>query len=482
MSIGGTTAAGIATSVRDLVVAGRIGPGEALPPIRSLAAELGVNRNTVAAAYQLLVAAGVAETHGRGGTAIAPVPDVARDGASASRELVDLASGNPDPALLPDVGAYLAGYVPALYGAPPELPALAALARERFALPGPFEVVVTHGAVDAIERLLSAHLTRGDAVAVEDPCFLAHISTLRLNGFVAEPVAVDAAGMTPDGLERALAAGARAVICTPRAHNPTGASVTAARAADLRAVLARFPHVLVIEDDHFWALATAPYERVTPPESPRWALVRSTAKFLGPDLRVALVAADAVTAERLHARLGPATTWVSHLLQHAVAGMLADPAIEALRLRARAAYAERAALLARDGRPQRVDRDRRQPRGARRPRLAGPAGGRVRRRRAAARDPRHHFDPDPGPGRGVRHGPEGATRHVHRPERIPPDPAGRPRPARRARLRAARDPSGDRRRAVDRRTRQHRQLRLSHAAPSARGPRGSRSRRRRACR
>ena len=168
---------------------------------------------------------------------------------------------------------------------------------------------------------------------------------MRLNGFVAEPVAVDAAGMTPDGLERALAAGARAVICTPRAHNPTGASVTAARAADLRAVLARFPHVLVIEDDHFWALATAPYERVTPPESPRWALVRSTAKFLGPDLRVALVAADAVTAERLHARLGPATTWVSHLLQHAVAGMLADPAIEALRLRARAAYAERAALL-----------------------------------------------------------------------------------------------------------------------------------------
>jgi len=103
--------------------------------------------------------------------------------------------------------------------------------------------------------------------------------------------------------------------------------------------------VLVIEDDHFWALSAAGYHRVTPDEMPRWALVRSVAKFLGPDLRLALVAADAQTAERLHARLGPATTWVSHLLQHAVAGMLADPAIEALRLRARAAYAERAALL-----------------------------------------------------------------------------------------------------------------------------------------
>jgi DNA-binding transcriptional MocR family regulator len=381
MTIGGTTAAGIAASVRDLVGAGRIGPGDLLPPIRALAAELGVNRNTVAAAYKQLVAAGVAETHGRGGTAIAALPDVARDGAAPAardvarrgappaapargadsrrgtspaasaggaatappRAVVDLAGGNPDPALLPDITPYLAGYSPAFYGAPPELPALVEIARERFEVDG--AIVVTHGAVDAIERLLAAHLTRGDAVAVEDPCFLAHISTLRLAGFVALPVAVDAAGMTPDGLERALEAGARAVICTPRAQNPTGASVTAARAAELRGVLERFPHALVVEDDHFWALTTAPYQRVTPDSSPRWALVRSVAKFLGPDLRVALVATDDVTAKRLHARLGPATTWVSHLLQHAVAGLLTDPAIEALRLRARDTYAARAALL-----------------------------------------------------------------------------------------------------------------------------------------
>jgi DNA-binding transcriptional MocR family regulator len=335
--IGGTTAAGIAASVRDLVGMGRLGAGDALPPIRSLARELGVNRNTVAAAYRLLVAAGVAETHRRGGTAIAAAPEVARDGASVRRELVDLASGNPDPRLLPDVVAYVGGYEASLYGAPAEHEAL----RERF---GP-DVVVTHGAVDAIERLLAVHLTRGDAVAVEDPCFLAHISTLRLNGFVAAPVAVDGCGMSPDGLEQALEGGARAVICTPRAQNPTGASLTRERAAELRAVLARHPHVLVIEDDHFWALSAADYHRVTPGEMPRWALVRSVAKFLGPDLRLAVVAADEQTAERLHARLGPATTWVSHLLQHAVARMLADPEIERLRVTARAAYAERAARL-----------------------------------------------------------------------------------------------------------------------------------------
>ena len=340
--IGGTTASGIAASVRDLVGMGRVRGGDALPPIRSLAHELGVNRNTVAAAYRLLVAAGVAETRGRGGTVIAGVPDVARDGMRVSRELVDLASGNPDPRLLPDVVEYVDGYVASLYGAPVEHDDLVAWAREHL---GRESVAVTHGAVDAIERLLAVHLTRGDAVAVEDPCFLAHISTLRLNGFAAEPVAVDRAGMSPDGLERALRAGARAVICTPRAQNPTGASLTRERAAALREVLARHPQVLVIEDDHFWALSGAAYHRVTPAEMPRWALVRSVAKFLGPDLRLAIVAADEDTTDRLHARLGPATTWVSHLLQHAVAGMLADPRIEQLRQTARGAYAERAALL-----------------------------------------------------------------------------------------------------------------------------------------
>src|SRR5215218_321674 len=202
MSIGGTTAAGIATSVRDLVVAGRIGPGEALPPIRSLATDLGVNRNTVAAAYRLLVAAGVAETHGRGGTMIAGVPDVARDGVLAPRPLVDLASGNPDPRLLPDVIEYFRGYEASLYGVPAEHEALVAWARAHVEVSAPFGVVVTHGAVDAIERLLAAHLTRGDLVAVEDPCFLAHISTLRLNGFVAAPVPVDAHGMSANGLEK----------------------------------------------------------------------------------------------------------------------------------------------------------------------------------------------------------------------------------------------------------------------------------------
>ncbi|MEU6256239.1 aminotransferase class I/II-fold pyridoxal phosphate-dependent enzyme [Streptomyces sp. NPDC047043] len=350
MQISGTTATEIAGSVRDLIASGRLAPQDLLPPVRKLAEELGVNRNTVASAYRQLVAAGEAETRGRGGTVVTGVPQLASEGAWFGGRLIDLASGNPDPELLPDTLQALHGsaYRPALYGAPSVDPDLAAWAWSQFApdvSTDGFRVSVTHGAVDATERLLNAYLTRGDAVAVEDPCFLASIGTLRLNGLRTVAVPVDEAGMRPEALRAALEGGVRAVVCTPRAHNPTGVSVTRERAAELRSVLAAHPQVLVIEDDHFWAVSSAPYHRITPPEISRWALVRSVSKFLGPDLRLALVATDEESAQRLQARLNTGTTWVSRLLQHVVYRLVSDPQVHGLTARARDAYAERSAML-----------------------------------------------------------------------------------------------------------------------------------------
>ncbi|GGY95904.1 aminotransferase class I/II-fold pyridoxal phosphate-dependent enzyme [Streptomyces poonensis] len=350
MQISGTTAAEIAGSVRDLIASGRLASRDLLPPVRKLAAELGVNRNTVASAYRQLVAAGEAETRGRGGTVVTGVPQLAGEGAWFGGRLIDLASGNPDPELLPDALRALRGgeYRPALYGAPSVDPDLADWAAAQFGPDVPvdgFRVLVTHGAVDATERLLNTYLTRGDAVAVEDPCFLASIGTLRLNGLRTVAVPVDEAGMRPEALRAALEGGARAVVCTPRAHNPTGVGVTRERAAELRSVLAAHPQALVIEDDHFWAVSGAPYHRITPPEVSRWALVRSVSKFLGPDLRLALVATDEESAQRLQTRLNTGTTWVSRLLQHAVHRLLSDPQVHELTARARETYAERSGLL-----------------------------------------------------------------------------------------------------------------------------------------
>ena len=85
--ISGSTAAEIAGHVRDLVAAGELTPGASLPPIRELARSIGVNRNTVAAAYRLLVAAGTAETNGRSGTAISRVPALDSEGLGADGRL-----------------------------------------------------------------------------------------------------------------------------------------------------------------------------------------------------------------------------------------------------------------------------------------------------------------------------------------------------------------------------------------------------------
>ncbi len=68
-------------------------------------------------------------------------------------------------------------------------------------------------------------------------------------------------------------------------------------------------------------------------------------KFLGPDLRLALVAADAETTARLESRLSAGTTWVSHLLQHTARELLLDPRVHELHERAREFYARRSALL-----------------------------------------------------------------------------------------------------------------------------------------
>lgn len=347
-TIRGTSAAEIVESVRDLVGAGQLTSGSALPPIRGLAADLGVNRNTVAAAYAQLATAGIVQTRRRGGTVVLGVPVMDGEGRHIGGDLVNLASGNPAPEFLPEVtGAYVEGYVPPLYGHPPVSTRLREWA-ERAMSPDvageAHDLVLAHGAVDAVERLLTAHLTRGDAIAVEDPCFLSSIGTMRLNGYRSVPVAMDAEGMVPDALADAVAAGVRAVVCTPRSHNPTGATVSRERAARLREILARQPEVLVIEDDHFSAIAANGYHRITPPGAPHWALVRSVSKFLGPDLRLAFVLADPGSAARMSTRLSPAT-WVSHLLQHIVASLLEDEAVARLLARARTGYAQRHRFL-----------------------------------------------------------------------------------------------------------------------------------------
>ena len=344
LEISGRSASEIADSLRALLERGALRPGDALPPVRVLAESLGVNRNTAVAAYRQLTQAGVVVTSGRGGTHVADRSAVPQEGFAADNVLRDVATGNPDPDLIPDPSRALARIAgrPVLYGEPVIDPGLELWAQSwmRSDLePEELRLTITSGAADAVERLLAQALVRDDAVALEDPCFLTSIHTVRVGGYRPVPVPVDDEGMTVEGLRAALEQGVRAIVCTPRAQNPTGASLTEARAEELRAVLRAHPYVLVIEDDHFSMLSSRPFHSLIGPDHRRWALVRSVSKFLGPDMCLAVTASDPDTAERLAMRLTPGTTWVSHLLQRLALALVTDPEVAAAIEAAGAHYA-----------------------------------------------------------------------------------------------------------------------------------------------
>ncbi|MBZ4014488.1 aminotransferase class I/II-fold pyridoxal phosphate-dependent enzyme [Streptomyces purpurogeneiscleroticus] len=323
--IEGRRASEIAASVERAIGVGELLPGEVLPPMRELAVYLEVNPNTVASAYRTLRDRGVIETAGRRGTRVRPRPT------STPREALrievppgvrNVSDGNPDPALLPALGPALAAAAdratarPTLYGAPlidEELAGRARAALDADGVPaGP--VAVTSGSLDAIERVLAAHLRPGDAVAVEDPGWGSLLDLIPALGLRPVPVGMDEDGPLPTELERALALGVRAAIVTDRAQNPTGAAVGAERAEELRSLLAEYPTVLLIEDDHGHHIVDVPLHPLAG-VTDYWVMVRSTAKAYGPDLRLAVLTGDAVTVDRVRGRqrLGPG--WVSHLLQ-----------------------------------------------------------------------------------------------------------------------------------------------------------------------
>jgi DNA-binding transcriptional MocR family regulator len=259
----------------------------------------------------------------------------------------DLASGNPDPALLPPLGAALARINPAhkLYGGPAILPELAEIARAGFAADGiNGDIAVVAGALDGIERVLQAELRPGDRVGVEDPSWPRIGDLINAIGLRAEPIAVDQDGLVPDQLAAALLAGTRAVIATPRGQNPTGAVVSAQRAAAIEHVLAAHPRVLLIEDDYIADVAGAPYAALHG-RSDRWAVIRSVSKVLGPDLRLATLAADPLTASRVAGRQLLGAGWVSHLLQQTVVTLRSDATNRRLLARAERHYATRRAAL-----------------------------------------------------------------------------------------------------------------------------------------
>ena len=350
------SARGIAAAIGRLVTDGSLPIGSRLPTVRDLARRLGVSPTTVSEAWQTLAAVGAIDARGRQGTFVRqPTGPVTarryrRVTEGPGHFALDLSTGTPDPALLPDLGPLLAAVgrrsLTDNYLDHPVLPALEERLRADWPFP-PEAITIVDGAMDALDRIARAVVRLGDRVVVEHPSFPPLLDLLDLLGAEVVGVDVDDEGLQPAGLSDALdAGGVCAVMLQPRAQNPAGVALTRRRGTALAAVLRRHPRVVVVEDDHSGDIAAAPLVSLGTWLPQRTVHIRSYSKSHNPDLRLAAVGGagsvvDAVVDRRL---LGPG--WSSRLLQAVLLEMLDHPPTVAAVAHARDEYARRRQAVA----------------------------------------------------------------------------------------------------------------------------------------
>src|SRR5450631_4551177 len=154
-----SSARGLAQAVSRAVRDGALQPGSKLPPIRAVATQLGLSPTTVSASWALLARSGAIRTDGRRGTTVADLQEPAprRYRRALERQLdfaLDLSTGTPDPALLPNLGPALSELttagIPGSYLDDPVLPGLLEILHSQWPYP-PEELLVVDGAMDGLD-------------------------------------------------------------------------------------------------------------------------------------------------------------------------------------------------------------------------------------------------------------------------------------------------------------------------------------------
>ena len=272
----------IAERIRADIESGRLADGAQLPTIRALAQELGVNRDTVALAYEELAAAGLVEaTVGRGSFvrargAVAPALRWEAPLAPAVLQLLDLERARPRygfagdavplHSLLPDPALYpVEGFRRALarvmadqgadllrYGVPQGHPGLREELAARLRAAGveveASELALTQGASEGIQLALRLFSAPGDAVAVEEPTYHHVLTALTALGLHPVPIPLGEDGPDLSALEHALSRPDVKLFYTmPTFHNPMGTSTSLAQRRALLDLAAR-ARKPVIED------------------------------------------------------------------------------------------------------------------------------------------------------------------------------------------------------------------------------------------
>ncbi|TDC75682.1 PLP-dependent aminotransferase family protein [Actinomadura sp. 7K507] len=315
-------------ALREAVRDGRLAPGTRLPSYRSLAADLGLARNTVANAYAELVAEGWLIARQGSGTRVAPrtepvrpprVPKAAP--ARPAPPAHDLRQGQPDASSFPR-SAWLAAARRALNAAPNEAfgpgdpqgrvelrRALTEyLARARGVRTAADRIVVCSGFAHALRLLFGGRVLHGP-LAVESYGLGFHRSLLAAASVRTVPLTLDADGART--AELAELNGVRAALLTPAHQFPTGGPLHPERrmtALDW----ARTRGGVILEDDYDgeFRYDREPVGAVQGLDPDRVVYIGSVSKSLSPALRLGWMVLPEHLVPAVLAAKGEREAWV----------------------------------------------------------------------------------------------------------------------------------------------------------------------------
>ncbi|CAM8384996.1 TPA: PLP-dependent aminotransferase family protein [Citrobacter freundii] len=319
----------LAEQIRDQIASGVWQPGDRLPSLREQVVSSGMSFMTVGHAYQLLESQGRIIARPQSGYYVAARPErelaapqvqVTRDEAvdintyifdmlQASRDasVMPFASAFPDPRLFPlqQLNRSLAQVsktataMSVIENLPPGNAELRHAIARRYAQQGmtisPDEIVITTGALEALNLSLQAVTEPGDWVIVENPCFYGALQALERLRLKALSVATDVnEGIDLAALEQALQEyPVKACWLMTNSQNPLGFTLSAEKKARLVALLEKY-HVMLIEDDVYSELY---FGREKPLPAKAWDRADSVlhcssfSKCLVPGFRIGWVAA-----------------------------------------------------------------------------------------------------------------------------------------------------------------------------------------------
>ncbi|AIR01588.1 GntR family transcriptional regulator [Pluralibacter gergoviae] len=318
----------LAQQISEQIALGVWQPGDRLPSLREQVAASGMSLMTVGHAYQLLESQGLVVARPQSGYYVAsqvakPAPPVARVATSESVDInttiFDILQASRDPAVLPFASAFpdprlfplaqlnrslaqvskRASPLSTIANLPPGNAALRHAIARRYALQGmnisPDEIVITAGALEALNLSLQAVTEPGDWVIVENPCFYGALQALERLRLKALSVPSD----VKEGIDLAALAQAlrdypvKACWLMTNCQNPLGVTLTAEKKSRLTALL-RQHNAVLIEDDVYgelWSGREKPLPAKAWDSDDRVLHCSSFSKCLVPGFRIGWVAA-----------------------------------------------------------------------------------------------------------------------------------------------------------------------------------------------